>query len=143
MDTAMGRIEKLKESFRKFSSWEEKYGYMISLGQQLPLFPEKHRLEGNRVRGCLSQVWLVCEKNQDGGLHFLADSDASIVKGIVAILLEVFDDLSPKEILDVDGEFLRDLGLHSHLSASRANGLMALMKQIKFYALAFGHLGDS
>lgn len=129
------RIEKLKEEFNGFSSWEDRYSHIIKMGKELAELPEEYRLEENKVRGCQSQVWLFPEL-KEGKIHFYADSDASIVKGIISLLLKVYSNSSPDEILEVGTEWLDDIGLRQHLSMSRANGLSSMLKQISLYALA-------
>lgn len=131
-----GRILSLKESLGGARDWEEKYKRIIDMGKGMPAFPEEHRSEGNKVRGCQSQVWLHAYE-ENGRVRFRGDSDASIVKGLVALLLSVYDDSTPEEILATRPVFLEELGLKQHLSMSRANGLNAMMKQILIYAMAF------
>ena len=106
------------------------------MGKALEPMNPDHQIEENKVRGCQSQVWLFAELNGDK-IHFTGDSDAAIVKGIVALLLKVYSDKSPDEILTLDQSFIDEIGLKQHLSMSRANGLSAMMKQIQMYALAF------
>jgi cysteine desulfuration protein SufE len=129
------RIIKLKEDFNQFKDWEEKYKYIISLGKDLAALNEDYRVDENKVKGCQSQVWLFPEV-KEGRIYFQADSDASIVKGIISLLLSVYSDAEPSEILATSPEFLKDIGLAEHLSMSRANGLNSMMKQISLYALA-------
>lgn len=130
------RIEKLVTEFTQFKDWEDRYRHLIEIGKSLPAMNEAHRLEQNKVKGCQSQVWLHAEL-QNGKILFEADSDAAIVKGIVALLVQVYSGSTPDEILSTKPTFLEDLGLREHLSMSRANGLTAMMKQISFYAMAF------
>lgn len=129
------RVESLKEEFNQFSSWEDRYAHIIKMGKELPTFPEEYRLEDNKVRGCQSQVWLFPEL-KEGRVVYHADSDASIVKGIISLLLQVYSNSTPEEILAVKPEWLDDIGLRQHLSMSRANGLSSMLKQISMYALA-------
>jgi cysteine desulfuration protein SufE len=129
------RIEKLKSDFDQFSDWEDKYKYIISLGKTLAPLNEDYRVDENKVKGCQSQVWLFPEV-RDGKIFFQADSDASIVKGIISLLLSIYSDASPSDILATPPDFLKDIGLAEHLSMSRANGLNSMMKQISLYALA-------
>ncbi len=131
-----GRVAEVIASFSQFSDWESRYKHLIAMGKELESFPEDHRKEENKVKGCQSQVWLHSEV-QEGKIHFWGDSDASIVKGIVALLLKVYSDRTPAEILALKQDFLEPIGLKQHLSMSRANGLSAMMKQIQFYALAY------
>lgn len=129
------RIETLKEEFNGFSTWEDRYAHIIKMGKELSDFPEEYRLEDNKVRGCQSQVWLFPEL-KEGKVLFYADSDASIVKGIISLLLKVYSNSTPDEILGVGTEWIDDIGLRQHLSMSRANGLSSMLKQISMYALA-------
>lgn len=131
----LNRVEQLKTEFNGFSSWEDRYTHIIKMGKALGEFPEEYRLEENKVRGCQSQVWIFPEL-KDGKIHFYADSDASIVKGIISLLLKVYSDSTPEEILAVKPDWLDEIGLRQHLSMSRANGLSSMLKQISMYALA-------
>ena len=130
------RVAEIISSFSQFSDWESRYKHLISMGKDLETFPEDHRLDENKVKGCQSQVWLHSEL-REGKIHFWGDSDASIVKGIVALLLKVYSDRTPAEIIGLQQDFVDAIGLKQHLSMSRANGLSAMMKQIQFYALAY------
>jgi len=130
------KIEEIVSEFKSFSDWESRYKHLISLGKSLPVMDDAHHIEENKVKGCQSQVWLFAELNE-GKISYTGDSDASIVKGIVALLLKVYSDRSPEEILKLDQSFVEEIGLKQHLSMSRANGLAAMMKQIQMYALAF------
>lgn len=130
------RILKLKNDFKSFSEWEARYKHLIELGKKMPPMKEEFKTEENKVKGCQSQVWLHAELIGDR-VHFSADSDASIVKGIVALLVYVYSDSTPDQILMTKPTFLEDIGLREHLSMSRANGLSAMVKQISFYAMAF------
>ena len=129
------RVEHLVSNFNQFSDWEEKYKHIISLGKELKPMKEEYRIEENKVKGCQSQVWLFPEVIE-GKINFQADSDASIVKGIISLLLKVYSDSTPDEILATPPAFLKEIGLSEHLSMSRANGLNSMMKQISLYALA-------
>lgn len=130
------RIETIKEDFAHFSEWEGRYKHLIELGKKMPPMSEEYRAEANKIKGCQSQVWLGAKLVGDK-VHFEADSDASIVKGIIALLVYVYSDSTPEEILSTKPTFLEDIGLREHLSMSRANGLTAMVKQISFYAMAF------
>lgn len=123
--------------FSGFSTWEEKYGYIIALGKQLKPYPEEFRTEDYKVKGCQSQVWLHAKLNENGEVVFRADSDALIVKGLIALLVELYSESKPDDILTTNPDFIKALDLGAHLSPSRANGLFAMVKQIKFYAAAF------
>ena len=130
------RVEKLKNDFKNFIEWEGRYKYLIELGKNMPDLKEEWRVEENKIKGCQSQVWLHAELI-DGKIYFSADSDAAIVKGIVAILVYIYSGSTPDEILTTKPNFLEDIGLREHLSMSRANGLSSMLKQISFYAMAF------
>lgn len=140
MDRSQERLVLIKKKFDSLLSWEEKYKLLIEMGKALPPMEASLQIEDNKVKGCQSQVWLAVQANGDGSLHFKADSDALVVKGLVALLLEVYQDLKPEEILKTPPSFLKDLGLESHLSPSRANGLQSMLKQIHYYATAYQYL---
>jgi len=124
------------DDFSKFSDWEERYKHIIQIGKTLPSLEEKYKTEENRVKGCQSQTWL--HADLDGGkIVYQADSDAMIVRGLISLLLNVFSAQSPQAILNANVEFLTKIGLTTHLTLSRANGLAALAKQFKNYAIAF------
>lgn len=123
------------EEFAELEDWMDRYQLLIDLGEDQEALPEEHKTADNLIDGCQSRVWLVCEA-QNGVLHFSAESDALIVKGIVSLLLRVVNDHTAQEILDADLYFIRDIGLTEHLSPTRSNGLLAMIKQIKMYALA-------
>ena len=128
--------EEIIDEFSMFEDWMERYEYIIDLGKSLPLINEQFKLDDNLIVGCQSKVWLHSEINDDK-LQFTADSDAILTKGIVAILLRVFNNQKPKDILDADLYFIDEIGLKEHLSPTRANGLVSMIKQLKIYALAF------
>jgi cysteine desulfuration protein SufE len=130
------RIEKIKSEFLSFSDWESRYKHLIEMGKSLPAMQDSFKVEANKIKGCQSQVWLMAEL-KDGSIYFSADSDASIVKGIVALLVFIYSGSSPDEILNTKATFLEDIGLKEHLSMSRANGLTSMLKQITFYAMAY------
>ena len=128
--------DEIIEEFSGFDDWMDKYQLLIDLGnEQVPL-DEKYKTESNLIDGCQSRVWLQCDY-KDGLLHFTAESDALIVKGIIALLIRVLTDHTPQEIIDADLYFIDQIGLKDHLSPTRSNGLLAMMKQMKMYALAF------
>jgi cysteine desulfuration protein SufE len=136
----MSKIEETTSAiineFDIFDDWMDKYNYLIELGKSLPLIDEKHKTESNLIQGCQSRVWL--HASYDGKLiHFTADSDAVITKGIANLLIRAFSAHTPQEILDSSTEFLNDIGLTQHLSPTRSNGMLSMIKQIKMYALAF------
>lgn len=124
------------EEFSDFEDWMDKYQMLIDLGNDLDALDEKYKNEQNIIDGCQSRVWLQCD-NIDGKLVFTADSDALIVKGIIALLIRVVSNHTPQEILDADLYFIEKIGLREHLSPTRSNGLLAMVKQIKAYALAY------
>ena len=129
----------LAESFSFMEDWTEKYQYMIDLSKSLNEMNLDYKTDENLIKGCQSKVWLHSSYDK-GKIHFQADSDAIISKGIVAILLSVLNNRSPNEILSADLSFIDEIGLKEHLSPNRANGLSSMLKQIKFYALAYSKL---
>jgi len=126
--------EEIVEEFEMFDDWMERYEYMIDLGKSVPVIDEQYKTDGNLIKGCQSNVWLHSELKGDT-IYFTADSDAIITKGIVAVLLRAFNNQPPKEILEADLSYIDKIGLKEHLSATRANGLVSMVKQIKLYAL--------
>jgi cysteine desulfuration protein SufE len=135
--TLLERQQKMIADFADLHDWEARYTRIIQMGRQLPIFPESLKTEDLKVRGCQSQVWLKADLLPDGHIQFQADSDALIVKGLIAILLFVFSNNTPVEVLNAKVDFLQEMGLTAHLSPSRTNGLMSMVKQIKYYAAAF------
>ena len=136
------RQDEVIEEFQDFDDWMDKYQLLIDLGnEQVPL-DEKYKVESNLIDGCQSRVWLQADY-EDGKIHFQAESDALIVKGIVALLIRVLNDSTPQEILDADLYFIEKIGLREHLSPTRSNGLLAMLKQMKLYALAFKSIHNS
>ena len=131
----------LAESFSYMEDWTEKYQYMIDLSKSLDEMNLNYKTDENLIKGCQSKVWLH-SSYEKGKIHFEADSDAIISKGIVAILLSVLNNRSPDEILSADLSFIDEIGLKEHLSPNRANGLSSMLKQIKFYALAYSKLNQ-
>ena len=128
--------EQIINEFANFDEWLDKYSYLIELGKDCPVIDEKEKTESNLIKGCQSRVWLSCQQ-RDGRLYFAADSDAVITKGIIALLIRAFNGQTPKDILDADLHFIDVIGLKEHLSPSRSNGLVSMIKQIKAYALAY------
>ncbi|WP_024990120.1 SufE family protein [Segatella albensis] len=124
------------EEFSDFTDWMDKYQMLIDLGNDLEVLDEKYKNDTNLIDGCQSRVWVQCDY-EDGKLVFTADSDALIVKGIIALLIQVLSGHTPTEILDADLYFIDKIGLRDHLSPTRSNGLLAMIKQIKAYALAY------
>jgi cysteine desulfuration protein SufE len=124
------------DEFNFFQDWSEKYQYLIDLGKSLPDFDQNNRIDSNLINGCQSKVWLNSSFN-DNIVIFEADSDAIISKGIISLLIRVFSGHNPKDILEANIDFIEKIGLNSHLSQTRANGLLSMIKQIKIYALAY------
>jgi cysteine desulfuration protein SufE len=124
------------EEFSLFDSWDDKYEYIIDLGKKLPELALEHKKDENRVRGCQSTVWLVSEY-RDGKVFFKADSDAVIVKGLISMLIRVLSGHTPDEILQTKLGFIQQIGMTTHLAQTRSNGLLAMVKQMKNYALAY------
>ena len=133
--------QEVVDEFAMFSDWQDRYEHLIELGKELPLIAPEHKTADNLVRGCQSRVWLHAEPKNEL-VHFTADSDAMITKGIVALLVRVFNDRTPQEILGASTEFIDKIGLRTHLSPNRANGLSAMIDQMKRYALAFSANAD-
>tara|TARA_Y100000739_G_C20596688_1_gene460659 strand:- start:820 stop:1236 length:417 start_codon:yes stop_codon:yes gene_type:complete len=136
----MNSIEKIQkdivEEFNLFDDWQEKYEHLIELGKEMEILPKKHKNESNIIEGCQSNVWIVAEfKNKK--IKFLADSDAIITKGIISLLLRVFSEQSPLDILNANYNFIELIGLKKHLSINRASGLESMINKIKEYALIF------
>lgn len=125
------------EEFSEIDDWMDRYGYIIDLGNQLPPIDEKFKTPKYLIEGCQSRVWINAELSDDGKVKFEADSDAIIVKGIIALLIKVLNDQKPEDILNSDLYFIDRIGLSEHLSPTRSNGLLAMVKQMKAYALAF------
>jgi cysteine desulfuration protein SufE len=124
------------DEFSMFDDWMQRYEYIIDLGKNLPLIKEESKTEGNLIKGCQSKVWLQGEQNDDK-IVFTADSDAILTKGIIAILIRAFSNQKAIDILNADTDFIDEIGLKEHLSPTRANGLVSMIKNIKMYALAF------
>jgi cysteine desulfuration protein SufE len=128
--------EEIVDEFSMFDDWMQRYEYIIELGKNLPLIKEEFKVEENLIKGCQSKVWLQGEQNNEK-VVFTADSDAILTKGIIAILIRVFSNQTPKDIIDAEMDFIDEIGLKEHLSPTRANGLVSMIKNIKMYALAF------
>jgi len=128
--------QEIVEEFSTFTDWLDKYEYLIELGKSLPIISDNGRQESNLIKGCQSRVWLAADYKDDK-VYFTADSDAIITKGIISLLIRVFSGRTPKEIAEADLGFIGEIGLQDNLSPTRANGLVSMIKQIKFYALAF------
>ena len=134
--------DEIIEEFGGFDDWMDKYQLLIDLGNEQESLDDKYKTEQNLIDGCQSHVWLQADL-VDGKIHFSAESDALIVKGIVALLIRVLSDHTPQEILNADLYFIEEIGLKEHLSPTRSNGLLAMVKQIKMYALAYNGKSNS
>ena len=128
--------DQIIDEFNFFQDWSEKYQYLIDLGKNLPEFNDSNRIDSNLIKGCQSKVWLYAKQN-NSKVTFHAYSDAIMTKGIIALLIKVFSNQSPDDIINSKLDFIDKIGLKSHLSATRANGLMSMIKQIKIYAIGF------
>jgi cysteine desulfuration protein SufE len=134
--TALEAQDRIVQEFTDYEDWEDKYAHIIKLGRALAPFPEEHRTEDNKVRGCQSQVWLHAEY-KDGHVYFVGDSDAAIVKGLVALALLVYSNKTPQDIVATPPDFIAKIGLNTHLSPNRTNGFASMIKKIKTYGVAF------
>ena len=128
--------EEIVDEFSMFDDWMERYEYIIELGKSIPIIDQEFRTDDNIIKGCQSKVWLHA-KLENNKIIFTADSDAILTKGIIALLLRVFSNHTPQEILDADTSFIDQIGLKEHLSPTRANGLVSMIKQLKLYAVAY------
>lgn len=136
MSTIKEIQEEIVDEFALFDDWMQRYEHMIDLGKSLPLIEEKYKTEDNLIKGCQSKVWVHAEMKDDK-LLFTADSDAIITKGIIAVLIRTFNNQHPKDIIEADTQFIDEIGLKEHLSPTRANGLVSMIKQLKMYAVAY------
>ena len=134
------RQDEIIAEMSELDDWMDRYAYIIDLGNSLPPIAEEYKTPQNLIEGCQSRVWLHADLNGEGKVEFTADSDAIIVKGIISMLIEVLSGHTPQEILDADLYFIDRIGLSEHLSPTRSNGLLAMVKQIKMYALAYREL---
>ena len=134
--------DEIVEEFSELDDWMDRYQVLIDLGNEQKPLPESDKTESNLIPGCQSRLWLVCDEN-DGKLFFRAESDAIIVKGIVALLIKVLSGHTPDDILNADLYFIDKIGLREHLSPTRSNGLLSMLKQIRMYALAFKAKAES
>lgn len=134
--TIKEKQQEVIDTFEFLTDWEQKYEYIIDLGKELKNIPEEKKTENNLIKGCQSQVWLHAELNE-GKIFFSADSDGILPKGIISLLVSVYNGHSSQEILEADFDFITKIGLQEFLSPSRANGLSSMIKQIRFYAVAF------
>ena len=131
------RQAEIADEFAMFGDWMEKYEHIISLGRELAPMDEADKVDDNLIKGCQSRVWLAARKGDDGHVTFTADSDAIITKGLVALMVRALSDAPAADIAGANLSFLDEIGLHSHLSPTRSNGLQAMVKQMKLYGLAF------
>lgn len=129
------------DEFSMFDDWMQKYDYLIDLGKSVPLIDERYKTPDHIIKGCQSQVWLNAASN-GGKVTYTADSDAIITKGIISLLIRVLSDEKPQDIVNANLHFIDEIGLKEHLSPTRANGLLAMVKQMKFYALAYQSKND-
>ena len=129
--------QEIIEEFQEYDDWMDRYQLLIDLGQEQKPLPEEYKTTSNLIDGCQSRVWLQADLMADGTIHFQAESDALIVKVLVMLLLRVLNDRTPEEILSANLHFIEDIGLREHLSPTRSNGLLAMVKQIRLYALAW------
>lgn len=129
--------DRIIADFADIDDWMDRYAYIIDLGNELPAIDEAYKTPQNIIEGCQSRVWLHADTDDNGRIHFTADSDAIIVKGIISLLIEVLNNHTPDEILAADLHFINDIGLSENLSPTRSNGLLAMIKQMRMYALAF------
>lgn len=135
------RADSITAEFQKAKDWESRYKLIIAMGKELPDLPENLKTEEAKVKGCQSQVWLHAHKSADGKIIFQGDSDALLVKGLVALLLKIYSGSTAQEILSTPPDFLKAIGFEGNLSPSRANGLFSMLKQIRFFAMAFASQG--
>ena len=128
--------QEIIEEFSLFDSWDDKYEYIIDLGKKLPLLEDRHKLDENKVKGCQSTVWLVADY-KDGRIFYKAESDAVIVKGLISMLIRVLSGQSPDDIIQAKLNFIKEIGMTTHLAQTRSNGLLAMVRQMKNFALAY------
>ncbi len=137
MNTINEIQDEIIEEFTELDDWMDRYQLLIDMGSDQPALPDQYKTEQNLIDGCQSRVWLQADLTPEGRIHFQAESDALIVKGIVTLLLRVLNEQTPQDILGADLYFIEKIGLREHLSPTRSNGLSAMLKQMKMYALAF------
>jgi cysteine desulfuration protein SufE len=135
MSLLTNEMHEIIEEFAMFEDWEERYQYMIDLGKTLPMIDEQFKTDDNIIKGCQSRVWLHAQEN-DQRINYWADSDAILTKGLIALMVRVLDGEKPEDIVKAKMDFVDEIGLKEHLSPTRANGLLSMIKQMKFYALA-------
>lgn len=137
MNTIEDIQSEIVEEFSGFDDWMDKYSLLIELGNDMSAYPEEYRTQENIIEGCQSTVWIYADLDADGNVVYQADSDAIIVKGIVGLLLRVLSGHQPQEIINADLHFIDDIGLKENLTPTRSNGLLSMIKQMKYYAMAF------
>lgn len=130
------------QEFEMFDDWEQRYEYIIELGKELPLIDPQYKKDDYLIKGCQSRVWLHAYQDDQGRIHYTADSDAIITKGIISLLIRIFNNQLPQDIVEADIQCIDKIGLKQHLSPTRANGLLAMIKQMKYYALALGRISQ-
>lgn len=140
METIQDRQKKVIEEFLPFQNWEDRYRHLIDFGKRLPDLSDLLKTEESKVKGCQSQVWLHASLSAEGRVIFQGDSDAMIVKGLVALLLQIYSNSTPEEILATPPDFIKAIGFEGNLSPSRTNGLFSMLKQIRHFATAFAYL---
>lgn len=143
MSTIEEKQQEIIDDFAGIDDWMDRYAYIIDLGNALPPLDEKHKKPENLIEGCQSRAWLNAELDNKGNVIYAADSDAIIVKGIISLLINVLSGQKPEAILESDLHFINDIGLAEHLSPTRSNGLLSMLKQMKMYALAFKELNQN
>jgi cysteine desulfuration protein SufE len=131
------RQKQIISEFNSLSNWEDRYKKIIEIGKAAPEIPEQYKKDDNLVKGCQSKVWMFAQVNEEGKMVIHADSDAMIVRGLVSLLVKVFSEENPKTIMTTEPYFINEIGLSEHLSPTRTNGLVSMIKQIKFYAMAY------
>lgn len=136
MKTIEEKANEIVEEFSLFDSWDDKYEYIIDLGKKLPPLEDQYKKDENKVRGCQSTVWLTAS-DKDGKIYYKADSDAVIVKGLISMLIRVLSGQNADDIMNAKLDFINRIGMMNHLAQTRSNGLLAMVKQMKNYALAF------
>lgn len=137
--TVLEKQNQIVNEFSKIESWEDRYKLLIKKGKALPELPSEIQTDKYKVKGCQSNVWMHARK-ENGKIVFVANSDASIVKGLIALLLDVYSGHTPEDVMTIPPKFIEELGINTHLSQARANGLAAMMKQMKLYAFALGQI---
>lgn len=142
MSTIEERQQEIIDDFAGIDDWMDRYAYIIDLGNALKPLDEKYKKPENLIEGCQSRAWLNAELDSDGNVVYQADSDAIIVKGIISLLINVLSGQKPDDILKADLHFIQDIGLAEHLSPTRSNGLLSMLKQMKMYALAYKELNE-